>query len=315
MDQDIGFEDHIYIIDCGSFEKSTNEFTNEGVLKRSTAVFVENIDLTKIEKMVENYKNIIGKDLIVHLVDKNFKIRYYYTYEGQKYFNMIHDLQKRTDIKIIFHDCEWYELDKSDIINNTSIVHYIATTQSFINIYDFTNWLGFRIYDHIFLKYGFTDFDDLIDSKKINMVIPYNIYGNQEDYITIENLPPHIDIEAVEWIIENGVKTVQAHIKAGFYDKERYVQNRIPCWTLNTESHFIKGIIEEYEIFPPIIVSAIIGDITSKTIQEKFQESADYRFVILEKMCEILSKIGIKFGKIKEAKIPHLLNFDLLLKN
>jgi hypothetical protein len=308
MDDEFNSENHIYVIGGISYEKHTSHFDKDGRSKFTTPEFVKKLDLRNLDELVRRFDELFLTNVIIHFVDPQLKIRYYYTPEGRAYFNMLHDIREdESRNNIIFHDCQWYEL-QLDFRNNPENNYYFVTDDGdFECSYDFLNFLEMRISGNIYLKYGITSLLDVLDAK-----CPYNVFLVPDEALTSRMEIIEENMEEINWII--GVRTVQAFIRAGFLNKERYVQNSIPCWVLNTESHFTKGIIMEYEIYPPIKVMHSKRVCVGKTVQEKFTESAEYRYLITDTICRVLCKLGIRYGKFSEVKLHHKVNFERLLE-
>lgn len=309
MEEEYESEVHVYIIGGISYEKHTPVFSENGESKYTVPEFVEMLNMDELNKLIDGMRESTGREVTVHFVDPKLKIRYYYTPEGRAYFNHLHDIRTSDEYKnVIFHDCQWYEMRDDFKVDKQNDYYILTVDNEYENLYDFLNFLEMKVYDCVYLKYGITSMLDVFDAR-----CPYNIFGVPDDYETSIGEPPLEDPDAINWIIENGVATVKAFINAGFLEKERYIQAAVPCWTLNVESHFTKGIILEYELFPPRKVVFNEKLCVGKTIQEKFTESADYRYTITDCICRVLCQIGIRYGKLKEVKRPHKVNFDLLL--
>lgn len=309
MGDEIISENHIYVLGGISYEKHTPHFDKNGRTKFTTPEFVPCLNMNDLQRLIEQFNERFGTEVFIHFVDPNLKIRYYYTPEGRAYFNILHDIRSNEDFKnVTFHDCQWYEMRDDIEINQDNDYHIVSFDDSFECSYDFLNFLELKVYNNVYIKYGIKSLMEIIDAK-----CPYNVFGAPDEFLTTMGEPAEQDHDALMWIIENGVRTVQAHIKAGFLAKERYVQVAVPCWTLNVESHFIKGIILEYEIFPPKKIMYSKRVCIGKTIQEKFTESAEYRYLITDTICRVLSQLGINYGKLSEVRYPHLVDFERLL--
>ena len=220
---------------------------------------------------------------------------------------MIHNLQKQNK-HFIFHDCLWKTFMDTATFD-TENHHIFISPGSYINHYDFFNYLGLNIAKNYYVAY---DFNTLLN---VNYVNPYNIFGKNNPNNEVDSLgnKVYFDYDAIVWIIENGVTTINHMIRAGIYDKERFVQHPVPPWILNVENYFTKGVILEYELFPEkkvVITSRLcIGKLT----QEKFLESANYRYIIYDFMARVLCQYGINFGKITEFPPNFKINFNFLL--
>ena len=125
-------------------------------------------------------------------------------------------------------------------------------------------------------------------------------------YNTRTNEPQIIDHDEISWIINNGISHVKHCISAGFLHRERFVQGYIPNWVVNTENFYMKGIIIYNKILPRKL-SFPGGDISDgKTIKETFNESSEYRALIIEKMCNTL----YAFAHFRNPNFPVVDSWD-----
>ena len=245
------------------------------------------------------------------MIDSVFKISYYYSKEGQAYFNKLHDFKEsESSSNVYFHDVSWDRLIQDSITFDKNNLYYIITNDTYENNYDFLNELGIKCMNNVYLKYNAKSLSEVFDAK-----CPMNVFGVDLNQKTILDEDTYVNDEDIKWIVENGISIIKSFIKAGFLEKERFVQEAVPCWTLNVESHFTKAVILEYELFPPknIIFSEKIC--VGKLTQEKFRESADYRYEISDIICRVLANIGLHFNLISEVTLHQKVNFDLILEN
>lgn len=300
----------IYIIGGFPHEKHSTKMSNHGEIKSTTPEFVDGFDIDDIAKIILYFQSILNIEIKIHLVDKSFGIRYYYTPEGKKYFNKLHDFKENEEFSnVTFHDCSWDTILEDGISIDLQNIYYIVTNDTdFENNYDFYNFIGLKIYDNVYVKYGLTDILDLKTA-----TVPFNVFGNNNDYQTILGERPSENKKSIKWIIENGVSTYKNFVKCGFLKRERFVQQSVPTWVLNVESHFTKGIILEYELLPPRKIIFTAKLCIGKTIQEKFIESADYRYEITDHIAKVLTNLGLKYGLIREVTDYTKINFDILL--
>jgi len=308
---DEGSEVIIYIIGGISYEEHTPVFAKNGETKYTVPSFKPCINFGEFESFIDEM-NEQDREYKIHFVDPRLKIRYFYTPEGRAFFNTLHDIKANKKFSnVFFHDCHWYEYIENFSIDPSNDYYISTWDDDFENAYDFLNFLELKMYDCLYLKYGLRSFTDIFDAKNY-----YNIFTSSDgEYLSTNGEKPVEDLESIQWMIENGVQTMKAFIAAGFLERETYVQSAVPCWTLNVESVFTKGVIMEYELFPQkkVIFSEKLS--VGKTIQEKFVESADYRYKIADYLSRVLCNLGIRYGLLREVKNPHTVKFDLLLRD
>ena len=309
MDNDL----EIIVLGCVSSEIYNRNFNANGQIDTLDVEFKSGFDLNKIDDMVkivaQKFQNFTDKPVLVRMVDQQYTINHYVTPEGKKYLKKLQKMRNQSN-RFIFHDCMWTELG---FIPNPDKIYFIITDEHFIDNYDFLNFLELSCKRNIYLAHSLQSFLDIE-----NAVCPFNLFSGEEltQYRSFLGESFHFDAIAITRLIELGVTTIKYMKVAGIDRKERFMQEAFPAWVLNVENQFIKGIILEYDLTPTEIDGKLskINDIcTIKTIQEKFMESAEYRYLIFDYLCRVLAKFGLNIGKFNEVIDHQFMNFELLL--
>ena len=282
----------VYIIDSMFFEYSNIQMI-DGEYSLTSQEFISTVDFSELsileDEIKSSFKNLKDDQLNVeiHLIDKNNRIKYYYTDEGKEQFNIF---SKNIKNNIFIHSCDWEDYNKNMVYLDED-EYIFSTTKTFRNKYEFA--LNIDGLFHI-NRFYIHDMKSLLDICNINKCkSPLNIYVNLNKdkiynmYTSRDDLQ-EIDNEAISWLLINGIEHCKNCVIAGFLKKERFVQNRVPSWTLNVESFYMKGVIYHEKLFPKVLFFSSEDTSHGKTIQEKFLESADYRYKITIKMAEYL---------------------------
>lgn len=326
----------VIIIDGSSYEKFERTFTKTGEIKDVKSKFIEVLPLRDIDAMIESVhervSHVTNSHVFVRLVGKQYKINHYQTPEGKEYFRELHTFKtdETANEQYAFHDCSWSEFFE-DFAPDANCHYFFVSPETFENDYDFFNYLGLPCVDNYYVCHGVKRLTEIRKAR-----CPLNIFSGcsvEDSFDTCGN-PVHIDQDAISWLIEYGVTQTEFLKAAGIPTKERFIQNPIPSWVLNTESYFMKGVIVEYELYPTVKIVLPPGQeeeesdhnssnynnavskkyYIGKTIQEKFLESANYRLNIFDHMCRVLCQYGILNGKIKEVLNHQEIDFKLLLR-
>ena len=182
---------------------------------------------------------------------------------------------------------------------------------SFLNCYDFANMLQMNLYGNCYFAW---DIKDLVEG--LNAKAYYNLFTNikRKDQMNSLKEPVEIDIDAIRWIVEYGVRQTQGMVEAGFLKRHSFVQKNVPEWVLNIHSYYTDAIIRAYHLVPlkhPDETSKVLGP---KKPQEQFNEDAQYRKTVLLYMMTSLCKYGIEFGKITSVNgNVETVNYNFLL--
>lgn len=304
----------IYIIDGASFE--THDIVEDGNGEHigTSETFKNVLNIESIEQIVGEIIQSADLDensqIEVHLVDQNYKISYFYTEEGKKYYNIIHGIQRDYNNFVTFHDIPWSTYRDGLSIDKNILYYFVSAKKDFANIYHFYQYLGIKIQDNIFVRYGVEKLSDIMDS-----VVPYNIFGTTPKIKETNAFgePVFVDDDAIDFMLRDGIEHVKQLKQGGVSDEEPFVSN-MACWALNTESFFMNGVIREFELYPKRrILPSDRDTMIGKTVQEKFNESARYRYQIYNCMVRILCKYGENHGKLSNIVNPHTVNLDMIL--
>jgi len=306
------FESIFYEISDLNFDK--------GEVKSSSEKFISTVDFNRLEDCILETKKSFSNngennvDVNVHIIDKNLRIDYFYTPEGQQEyqnFRLLVETLSKTE-NIFLHCSDWEDFSKTFTFSFDEI--YILTTiKSFRNKYEMSGYCECFVDKNYFYLPNMQSLDDINDTKKC--ASPLNVYENLTSIVLSDNLtargdPQEIDTNGILWLFDSGITHTQYCVAAGFLRKERFPQIKIPSWVLNTESFFMKGIIlhrtfklnvidysntsnkqtsiKEVRLIPKKPDFGPDDHSIGKTIQELFIESAEYRYRIVFNMCEVL---------------------------
>lgn len=302
----------LFIVESASEELFENVFEGKEISTIDGGSFSQGIDLTNIDKVVEELSGKFSDEVAPIFVDQRNYCQYFYTEEGKAYFEMIKDLKQ----KYKFHNATWIKFFSSfSGIDDTN--HYVfITKKNYKNVYDFANFLQISPEKNCYFIWNVNFIDSALDARSY-----YNVYSKipksqQIDTLGNPQYRGEEDYESLMWIVEYGVSQVKQMILAGFHMNENYVQAFVEPWSLNPSSYFSKGIIVEYDLFPSPPEECQNPRIQKGYLyNELFNISAPYRLQILQGMCLALCKFGLEFGKIQG--IPHGIfnvQYDLLLR-
>lgn len=322
---------YVYFLNFLSRERHIINKVDGKLDDKTEVIFEPGADINELgdfENMMN--ENLVGDsdNLYVNFVDPYYKVNKFYTDEGKKYYNSVSKI-RRSDMSefITFHDVDWAVLRDSVTIDSDSNYFFI-TSDDFVNSYDFFNYLGIKISNNVYVRYGAKSFGDVFGSLErfigiygdeeqqetlplsLELVNPFNVYGGIQygNYQDSYGNEPTYDHDAIEWIIENGITHVEFLKKSGVHYRERFMLSNIPSWCLNVSSHYMMGIILEYELLPMKNIFSNDVVVTGKTPQEKFLESSEYRARILEYM---IKTILFLFVTDVEGKIVNPYSYDL----
>lgn len=307
---------NIFLLNISSYEKHNLIYDKNGNPEKTDPEFVHGINLLEMDLMkkmiIDKFPQDFDIEFSVHFVDPNYKINHYYTDEGKVYYNKLNSIKTgKESMFYSFHDVSWNNL-KNDFYITDEDIYYFMSTDDFVNDYDFFNYLEIKITNNVFVNYNIKSLKDIKDARN-----PYNIFGTElvEKSLDFFENKVSYNENSVRWMTENGVKHCILLKEALVHKKERYIQSNLPPWCLNVESHYMKGIILEYEIFPERKIILNEKLCIGKTIQEKFLESAQYRAIILDYMIRKLIFLNIFLpGKFNEITDPYEFNLNFILE-
>lgn len=279
----------VYILESASYELFESSFENKEISDIVGQSFVQGIDLNGIENLSEKLFERFNLDVEFSFVDKEYHIKNFYTREGKQYHQKIEKLKENHE----FNNATWMEfMDHSPDFKNEN-VYIFCSKQGFLNAYDFANFLQVPLNGNFYFIWGANSIGDCINAKSY-----YNIFSRTERNLMLDFLDQkqEEDIEAIKWIVEQGVEQVTQLILAGVSRLEPTPQHNVNSWVFNVNSYFSSGIVLEYDLTP------LRPDCSNSKIQkgylaeEFFLISADYRYQILDGMCRVLYKYGREFG-------------------
>lgn len=292
---------NVFIIESANTEEREQIFENREVVGLTEANYIENLNLDNLDFMVDELTTLFGAEVYVSFVDQQYQCKYYYSEEGINELDRLNRIKDRDYDEDLgpqfgFYNCNWYELPEDIKTINSEDNYIFVTSKKFKNCYDFANFLQVPLKPNCYFIWGVSDLEEVIGAKSY-----YNIFSNVKRINQIDTMGDKQveDPEAIKWIVEYGVRQVQALIKGGVLELEPFIQASIPEWTLNPYSYFSNGIIIEFDLKPkPVPGEENSKFLSAKTILEQFNEDAQYRQTILKYMMTALCKYGLEFGKI-----------------
>jgi len=283
---------YVFIIESAGTESYEHVFSGTELENVGDKNFEHGMNLDNIEEMISNVSTKFQDDTEILFVDKMYVTTYFYTEKGKKYYENIKEL--KTQHK--FYNGTWMEFFEKFIgIDDTS--NYIFTTmKDYVNVYDFTNLLQISLKNNCYFSWGVKNVNEIVNSKSY-----YNIFSKTPRLQQVDTLGNHQfeDINAINWIVENGVKQVLGMMECGIHRNEKFMQSFVEPWITNPASYFSKGIIVEYEMKPESILSESRTIMLGYLYNELFNTSAEYRYQLLDGMCRTLIKYGFEFKKLE----------------
>lgn len=301
---------HVFIVESANEEVMEQVFEDREVVGLTDAKYIEKLNLDGLEELLKSLEVRFDREVFVTFVDKQYQNKHPYSKEGKAELDRIKDLRDIPD-RIAFCNCDWYEFlpEFSDIDPNN---HYVfLSANNFQNCYDFANMLQVNMLGNCYFSWGIKDLREGTNAKSY-----YNLFSfiKKKDQFNSIGEPVTIDIDAIKWIVEHGVKQVQWMVYAGFLKYESFVQKNIPHWVTNIHSYYSDAIIREFDLLPKPPVGEESKILKGKTPQEQFNEDAQYRYNVLNYMMTSLCKYGIEFNKIISVNGNiQTVNYDLLL--
>ena len=274
---------YIYIIDSMFYEKSEVIYSDieEKEYSHTVEEFVNTINFEDLPNVKKQLENIVNQKVEIHLVDINNKIKYYYTNEGKLvYSNFINMLENTEDI--FLHKCNWGVFQKTLLFYEEN-TYIFTTVKKYRNKYEMGLNLDGLFYTNRYYLHNMENFNEILDEDKCTS--PLNIFQKISKFNIDQQ---DVNEEAIKWLILNGIEHAKQCFIAGFLDPkiQRFVQNKVPAWTMQTETFYMKGVIYHNNLFPKEI--DIEDYQCQQTIQEKFLVNSSYRNLISLTMCKNL---------------------------
>lgn len=302
---------YVFIIESANVETMEPIFDGKEIVDVKPGEYVENLNLDPLEDIFSDIEERFNSEVFVTFVDKQYQNKYPITEKGKLELERITELRNYPE-QMTFCNCDWYEfLPEFNGIENDN--HYIfVTSKQYINCYDYANMLQINLLPNCYFIWGVTDLRQIVEAKCY-----YNLFSNVKRINQKDSLGQDvtIDVEALRWIVEHGVRQVQGLIAAGVLNHETFVQRNVPHWVLNVHSYYSDAIIRAYNLIPQLPPGEDSNYIIPKPPQHQFNCDAKYRFTILNYMMISLCKYGLEFGKITTINGNYqTVNYDFLLR-
>jgi len=283
---------YVFIIESAGHETFKHIFNGKEIYNIDEGTFVEGINTTELDLVIKELSTKFNDVIQVIFIDKRYVIKYFYTVGGKDYNEEILKLKKIHQ----FCNGTWMEFFDQFIGIDDSNHYIFATIGNYKNIYDYSNYLQISPNHNCYFIWSINNVSEIKNAKSY-----YNIFSRKSLDEQIDSIgnPQFIDYEAIKWIVNHGVKQVQGMLKCGIHRCEPYMQAFVENWILNPASYFSKGIIVEYDLYPPAPDSENTDIQKGYLYTELFNISSQYRFQILNGMCRVLCKYGLEFGKLK----------------
>lgn len=288
---------NLYFLNCCSLEIFENVYEN-GIITNFTVEFQKRLDINNFQEKVLEIKQKILEIYNceveeIYLMDSNYLVNHFYTQEGKEFFNEMRLVAQNQGENIFITDSNSYqELEKMNFSKDRA--HFIADFNNFNDEYQFMHNISKCFDNNIFIAWNIRSFEDILSCKcyydpfsGAKIVQSRDCFGNSV----------HHNVTSVRSFMEYGLTQTIYLINAGFLNRERFVQKKIPAWPLNIEScMFSKGIILRYGLFPEILFTKEGNTEYVFKIQEMFCESADYRYQVTDLMVRVIVKLCSNVG-------------------
>lgn len=301
---------YVFIVESANCENKEQIFENGEVVGLTDAIYHENLSLNGVEEMIDDIEAKFKDSVMVTFVDKQYQCKYYDTHQGQTELEYLQELEKREDL-VRFCNCDWFEfIPEFDGLSPEH--HYIfVSSKKFDNCYDMANFIQVPLFGNCYFAWDIKRIGAILEAESY-----YNIFSNIPRIKQFNSLECKVteDMKSIEWIVEEGVRQVQGLIDAGALQYQRFIQKNVEEWTLNPYSYFSSGIITEFDLKPIPPYGEESRILQGLTILEQFNEDAQYRYSITDRICRCLCKYGLEFDKIETINNnPHTVNFNFLI--
>ena len=304
----------LIFLNCCSFEKFDNLMA-DNVIDGFLPTFEERISMENLGNKIEELNGEIQKRFgleidEIHFVDQNYLINRFYTDEGKHYFNTLRQSFLDNENLVRISDCRPDKFFENLKIDN-SYAYMIVSYDSFLDEYHFFNYLDIPMNDNIFVCWNLRDIMDVLNSKCFYDAFKADIIDDSLDCFHNKRT---FNPKSFKALMEVAIVQTEFLKNAGFLDRERFIQKRIPAWTLNIEcAPFSSGIIIRYGLYPEKKYTTDGIVCYKRTVMEHFQESADYRYQILDIMCRVIAKHMLNFGAVRNVEDWQTLTFNRFL--
>jgi hypothetical protein len=291
---------HLFIFESLFSETFELHFENQEI-ESSSPKFVLGINLDNLEIAINDLKRqFTTMNIKIYLIDPKNRINNYYTPKGIEEYSKISNLIKTFDISV--HYCDWEEFNKN-LIYNPDDEYIFATQKSFSSLYDMVAYCDSTLDINRFYISNLNKIEDVINCQSpldiFSIADMRQVVSNRGD-VQFENQ------EEIRGLLRSGYIHLKYLILVGFLDGEKFVQQKAPSWIFNVENLFIKLIIYHNEMFPNKLNFGNNDTSSGKTIQEHFNESSEYRKVIVQSMCLTFYNFLLQRNLITPIEITQL---------
>lgn len=304
---------YIFVVESANEEILEQIFEDREVVNVNSddPKYVENLSLDSLDDLFDGIREVFDQEVLVTFVDSQYQNKTPYSEKGRQELARITKLRE-SDEDVKFCNCDWFEFLPHFTVIEPEHSYIFLSSKEFENCYDFANMLQVNLSSNCYFAWGIKDLKEGIDAKAY-----YNLFCNTKriNQKNSKGEPVTVDIKAIEWMVEHGVRQVEGMVMAGFLKHEAFVQMNVPHWTLNVHSYYSDAIIREFNLLPQPPPGEESKYLKGKTPQEQFNEDAQYRYTILNYMMTSLCKYGLEFGKINSiGGNIHTVNYNFLLK-
>ncbi len=306
----------VIILNCISREELTPIYKN-GEIDNFETTWEQRVNMNNLEDDYGFLKMKFSSsdpesELSMTFIDYQLQYNKYYTREGMLYYNLLADYfeQRERYNFLTAYTGSHIKFFKEKVFNSEVLYIIVSGWKFFIDEYDFFNHLGIPMARNIFIKTDISSIRDIADAKCYYDVFSAELPKKSLNFfggVVVYNK------KAVSRMLEEGVNNVNYLDSAGVDDRERFITDGIPAWTLTTRSVFMKGVIVCYGIFPPKKFLDSGEEFCVETIFERFQQSADYRWQINDAMRQVLAKHCENLGLVKRINNYRTVDINKLL--
>ncbi len=276
----------------------------EGTTVSSTPYFVPGIDMDNISNIISQLISDFGDIPIkIHLIDPNYRIRFFYTEKGKEEYEKLLKLIKEFEMET--HCCSFEEFLKtySFIVEDDYI---FASYKTYKDNYEYVAYLDGILDLNRYYIHGCSTVDDIL-----NYISPLNIFKGPDlrEYQTTNGQSQFEDKKVINKMINDGILQLSYLIDAGCLEAENFIQREIPSWVLQVENLFMKLVIYHNELFPRKLNFGPSDNSNGKKMQEYFCESGKYRQLIVQCMCLTV----YNYNKLNGKQLPSLESYNMFI--
>lgn len=280
----------LFIIDSMFYEYFDIVLDDNGIALETIPKFVKTIDFSIGKQKIMDIFSRKSDRVEIYLVDDKNKINMFYTEEGKKEFNKFKENTKKYNLVT-----NRWSLFQQNYEFNDGDIYIFATIQKFKSTYEMASDLNIKLKPNHYFCHSLSNLNEILDETLCYS--PFNPFTKYEYIIPIDSLGRRLKIpnitDEIKILINDGIEHLENCIKAGFLNKEKFVQQPVLSWTMNIFTLFMHSCIINLglDYFEGNKVEGIYSDgskMSFKIPQEEFMISVEYRYKVVITMIEVL---------------------------